>query len=358
MIRGTASILGEICHRHDAATCVPNGHSIPMLAPYEVAVLYGQGYGTIELPLGEAISVLRNDFELVEIYVQSQVAGVFEPLIAEHFALSSGRWVIVARKRHPGLEPRIVGIMLAKDEADVVGRVIEKLSSTLHMLYYAAGDPQTAEAIVAVAPANWARAVPPPISPSQRYTDGFRQNLLDAARADAVTDHDPRPLWVMVVQGDEIYHDDLRFHIDLAQKERATVMTCQVATFLIHESQREGWNWSLPIEERLTHYIWDFGEHTGFLDFPWIHYRHEEHMRAHPHGIYPAKWASARPVRKHYPFRYPDQAHARVVDRLASGWQPHYKHYVDIFMGAEAAGRLVQKFWNWFPEAERVGGLW
>ena len=170
-------------------------------------------------------------------------------------------------------------------------------------------------------------------------------------------------MWVVCAQGDEVFRDDLRHHIMLAHVERATVMTCQVATFLLHESQREGWDWALPLAERLTHYIWDYGEHAAHLDFPWIYYNPAEHMRAHPHGIFPGRWARARPVRAHYPFRSPEQALARIADRLCAsaarphGWQPHYENYRSIFVGDLAAGREVKRFHGWFPEAERVEGI-
>jgi hypothetical protein len=318
--------------------------------------------------LQERLVELRDRFEIVEVYVRpAGDESVFEPFTSRHLALE-GECVVVARRRHPSNEPRIVGIMLAKDEADAVPEIIGALGKQVDALYYFAGDTATAEAIVRHSRPGWARAVN---IPERRHADGLRQYLLEQARKDAITDSDPRPMWVMNAQGDEIYHDDLRHHIMLAQAERATVMTCQVATFLLHDSQREGWDWTLPLEQRLTHYIWDFGEHAGQLDFPWTYFDPNEHMRAHPHGMFPGKWATARPVRKHYPFRSPEQAQARIADRLKSGWQPHYENYTDVFMGREAvqapgqvvkyfeaAGREIKRYHGWFPEAERTGGVW
>jgi hypothetical protein len=262
-------------------------------------------------------------------------------------------------------EPRIVGIMLAKDEADVIPEVVPELARHLDALYYFAGDVVTARAIVAHAPEPaWARAVTVPDVP---HADGLRKYLHEQARRDAITDGDTRPMWVMVVQGDEIYHDDLRRYILRAHDEGATVMTCQVATFLLHVSQQEGWDWAQPLARRLTHYIWDFGEHAGFLDLPQRYYEPGEHMRAHPHGVDAAadgaKYASARPVRKHYPFRSPAQARARLEDRLKKtaahgrGWQPHYENYRSIFFEFSAAGRHIRSFEGRFPEAERVPGF-
>jgi hypothetical protein len=243
---------------------------------------------------------------------------------------------------------RIVGIMLAKDEADAVPDVIPPLVRALDALYYFAADAETARAIHKASPPGWARAVSPPDIPP---ADGLRRYLLEAARYDRAIDRDTRPMWVMVVQGDEIYHDDLREYVLRAHAAGACVMTCQVATFLIHESQREGWDWTLPLDKRLTHYICDFGEHTGFLDSPFIYYEASEHMRAHPHGLPEGKiaYSPARPVRKHYPFRSPEQARKRIEDRLKSGWQPHYWNYKDVFMSEEAAGRPIFRFNGIFP---------
>jgi hypothetical protein len=361
-VRSTAELSEEIRARHG---CIWHGGvmgDVPDLAPYDAIAISSLSDVSIAASLSDALPKVRVAYEVSEIYVRPRGDGtLYEPLAPGHFALE-GEWVMVARRRHPTSEPRVVGIMLAKDEADAIPDVVARLSTSLDALYYFAGDAATAAAIVASAPdPSWARAVPDPGTP---HADGLRHFLLERAREDALVDGDSRPMWVMVVQGDEVYHDDLRLHIRLAQAERATVMTCQVATFLIHESQRENWDWAQPLDKRLTHYIWDFGEHAGFLDFPWIYYAPSEHMRAHPHGIYPDKWASARPVRKHYPFRTPEQARARIEDRLRGsaahphGWQPHYENYRDVFVGDRAAGREVKRYHGWFGEAERVTGIW
>ncbi len=317
-------------------------------------------YDTVMIPISvlssDTLQEIRSQNEILDIFVREHVENaVFEPLEARHFTFAfDSECVVIARKRH-SVPPRIVGIMLAKDEADAIPTVLASLADQIDVLYYFAGDVATADAIVANARPGWARAIP---DPKLRHTDGLRHFLLEQARRDAETDGDPRPMWIMNIQGDEVYHDDLRRHIMLAQAERATVMTCQVATFLLHESQREGWDWTLPLEQRLTHYIWDFGEHAGFLDFPWLYYMPSEHMRAHPHGLYPARYASARPVRKHYPFRTPEQARARIEDRLKSGWQPHYENYRDVFLSGKAADRDIKRYHGWFGDAERTEGIW
>ncbi len=363
MIRPIARSLEEIHERH---ACVRRVNNVdPLLLPLDTApyaaITIVASCDAIAATLTTALPALRADYEVHEIYARVRGDGsLFEPLASRHFA-HEGEWVAIARRRHPSNEPRIVGIMLAKDEADAIPEVVPNLTKALDALYYFSGDTATHEAIQASAPAGWAHHVSL-VAVYASHTDGLRQILLEAARADAIDD--PRPMWVMVVQGDEIYHDDLRQHILRAQTERATAMTCQVATFLLHESQKDGWDWTLPLAARLTHYIWDFGEHAGFLDFPWIYYVPTEHMRAHPHGIFPAKWTSTRPVRKHYPFRTPEQAKARIEDRLRvslthpHGWQPHYKNYRDVFVGSNVAGREVKNYHGWFGEAERVEGIW
>ncbi len=226
----------------------------------------------------------------------------------------------------------------------------------LDALYYFAGDAETGAAIDAASPPGWARRVRVPDVP---HSDGLRHYLLEAARADKLTDGDTRPMWVMPVQGDEVYHDDLRAAVLRSYATGACVMACQVATFLIHESQREGWDWTQPLSTRLTHYIWDFGEHCGFMDGPEIHYEPTDHMRAHPRGLKegPIAYSTIRPVRKHYPFRTPEQARARLADRLKvtarhpEGWQPHYRNYEGVFLSGTAAGRSIKRFnGSSFPE--------
>lgn len=331
--------------------------------PYELAAYYGRG--SLRSALDTTIPILRRDYELTEIYVRVLEQPTFWNFTPRHFDLfppeTKWEWVAVVRGRDYHAPPRIVGIMLAKDEADIIPDVLRHLSQHLDALYYFAGDDKTAACVAACAPSGWARAVC--IPPNLPHADGLRQYLLAAARYDNQVAGDMRPMWIIVVQGDEIYHDDLRRYVLRAHEERSTMMTCQVATFLLHESQRDGWDWSKPLNERLTHYIWDFGEHTGFLDHPWDWYDIQEHMRAHPHDTFPEIFAPARPVRKHYPFRSPTQARARIADRLRAtpdrtqGWQPHYKNYEQIFVGDIAAGREVHRFQGDFPEAERIRGF-
>ena len=315
--------------------------------PDEDMVVASAEEGPCAPVLSQVVAGLRERHEIVDAYVRHRKSHHYTPL--RDLAPLEGQWAFVVRPRKNDPSFRLVGIMLAKDEADAIPEVTASLRSHLDALYYRAGDVATGEALAEHSP--WARSVP-----GSALTDGYRQRLLQAARADAASDGDPRPMWVMVVQGDEIYHDALRQHVERAHTERATVMSCQVATFLLHESQR-GWDedaWRRPLAQRLTHYIWDFGEHTGFLDFPWIYYDASEHMRAHPRNLFPARWATARPVRKHYPFRSPEQARARIEDRLKTGWQPHYENYKAIFMNGSAAGRMIQTYnGSDFPEAER-----
>lgn len=346
-MRTTAQSIDEICARY---SCKQQTRETFINAASDKMVVVVLDMAS----LASAIPILRGGYEIVEIYVRPDSAdAVFEPLDANHFMVD-GQVAAIVRRR-VGNEFRMVGIMLAKDEADVIPDVIANLKPNLDALYYFAGDEATQAAIVEHAPPGWARNVV--IPPDLPHTDGLRHFLLEQARTDALTDGDFHT-WVMSVQGDEIYDDNLRQHVLRAQRERATVMTCQVATFLLHDSQRDGWDWTLPLEKRLTHYIWDFGEHAGFLDFPWIYYTPSEHMRAHPHGLYPAKYASARPVRKHYPFRTPDQTLVRIRDRIKSGWQPHYQNYLTLFAYDKAADRDVKRYFGWFPEAERVEGIW
>lgn len=351
----TFSTEDDICayYKCVATSGDASGASVPDVSDYAVVAITP----SVDLPIGASLTtclaVFRDKHEVEAIYVRPLEAGAFEPLYEGHLSYF-GKWVVIGRRRRVGVDPRIVGIMLAKDEADVIPEVLGSITSILSRLYFHAVDEVTEVAILENSPLGWAISCPP--LDGQKRTDGHRQVLLDYARADR--GDDVRPMWIMNIQGDEIYDDDIAHHVRLAQIERATVMSAQVATFVLHESQREGWDWTLPLRQRLTHYVWDFGEHAGFLDFPWIYYDREEHMRAHPHGFYPSKYAAARPVRRHCPFRSPEQARARIEDRLKSGWQPHYKNYQDIFMDKEAAGRSVKRYFGWFPEAERVEGLW
>jgi len=356
--RTAAASFDEVMARHGCVQKVREPKPEDA-APHEtIAIVFDEG------PLSRltgALPAIRDGYELVEIYVRNTDGALFEPVFIGPFAFD-GEIIAVARRRQPDDRPRIVGMMLAKDEADAIPEVLAQLHNALDALYYFAGDPATADAIVRHSPPGWARAIRDPGLP---HADGLRQFLLEAARADAVTDADLRPMWVMSVQGDEIYHDDLRRHILHAHRARATMLNAQVATFLLHESQKDGWDWSQPLDRRLTHYIWDFQEHAGFVDFPWLHYLPAEHMRAHPRCVFPREWADPRswPIRRHCPFRSPEQARARLEDRLRStkahpnGWQPHYKNYADVFVGDSAAGRPVRRYKGAFTEADRHPGL-
>lgn len=353
-MRIPAASLEEICTRHGCVESIdrPDALSTSVL-PYATSAITWKGDNAVITSLHKAFPTIRGGHELEEIYVRPAGEVAFSPIVSKHLSCQ-GSIVVVVRKRHPIHDPKIVGIMLAKDEADIIPDVIASLFPPLDALYFHADD-ATRDAILASSPTGKAHELK--IQPPPGVRDGYRQALLELVRSDVGDDH--RPTWILVVQGDEVYSDDILHHIRLAQIESATVMNAQVPTYVLHESQHDGFDWTLPIEKRLTHYIWGGSEHAGFLDFPWVYYRPEEHMRAHPHGLYPAKWASARPIRKHYPFRNPSQARARIADRIASGWQPNYAKYnADVFVGDTAFGLPVKMHYGWFGETERVEGIW
>ncbi|TAL40821.1 MAG: hypothetical protein EPN91_12275, partial [Salinibacterium sp.] len=167
---------------------VRHGVTGPALEPYAAAIVSGEG--PVHATLDPALLRVRDGHEVVEVYVRlAAYAGlpplrVYEPLCSRHLALN-GEWVIVARKRHLNNEPRIVGIMLSKDEDDVANEVIPSLAQWLDALYFFAGDQATHDAIIKHAPEGWARAIPDPRLP---HSDGLRHFLLEQARRDALTD--------------------------------------------------------------------------------------------------------------------------------------------------------------------------
>ena len=352
-----AKDVDEIYFRHEAIKVIHDKNEVVGDVTFEGVVILAPGtVVSLNISLGPLILFIEdNDFTVEEVYVRPLGMDVFVPITGELFSFR-GNFAIVCRRNSLVSGQRRAGILMAKDEADIIEDVLVGLSNWIDYLYGSIGDEATLN--VAKKCQHLFRECFLFERISQVCTDGFRQALLELARNKKVESCDNRPMWVFAVQGDEIYHDDMQHHIRLAEAGHHTAMTCQVATFVMHKSQENGWDWTKPIDKRFTHYIWDFGEFIGWKDRPWIYYSQDEHMRATPHGIWPARWSPARPIRKHYPFRSPEQAKIRIADRLTSGWQPHYKNYVDIFMEEQVANRPIKIFHGWFPEVERTEGIW
>lgn len=243
----------------------------------------------------------------------------------------------------------LIGLLQTRNEVDFISEVLDNLSKNLDVVYALdMSDDGTDEIIRNHSIVR--ELLRPEDIPKTKMTDGCKKYLLDHARRDWPN----RTRWIFNVQGDELFESDLHETVLLAEKEGATRINVQVPTFILHKSQRDFFEREEHINKSpvdyMTHYIWGGGEYAGAKDFPWIYFNPEVHMKNHPFGIFPSRMLNKWPVRRHYPMRSPQQTEARIQDRLASGWQPNFINYQDIFFENEANGLEMKKYYGWFPE--------
>jgi hypothetical protein len=149
--------------------------------------------------------------------------------------------------------------------------------------------------------------------------DGIRQLLLSR-----IQDEYGNEGWIFPIHSDEIFWGNPASLVDRALDERANVLNCLIAHFILHESDSKTEHLE-NITDRKLWYFMGQAENCGFKNMPGLYYNFFEHMRTIPHGFHPLTTCSRFLVRRHYNQRTPEQLLKRAKDRIETGWQPAYE---------------------------------
>lgn len=222
------------------------------------------------------------------------------------------------------MTPLMIGLMLSKDDGDIIAEVMESYHRQLDIIYCIDASSDNSLAIIkSVSKVKYAVHESELGIDGSMLKDGIRQLLLSRIQDDCGYDG-----WIFPIHSDEIYHGNLTNLIEAAQSEGANVVNTMIAHFVLHPSENGGYDSedeTESITERRKWYFLGQCEICGFKNQQGIYYNFFEHMRVLPHGIHPVKTCSRVIIRKHYNCRNPQQLTDRITDRLARNWQPAYK---------------------------------
>lgn len=231
---------------------------------------------------------------------------------------------------------RIHGIMLVKDEADVVGEVVEAALGWIDAIYvFDNGSTDGTWELIHELASRDARVVPFKQDP-RPFSQSIRGEVFRAfrRRADAGD-------WWCILDADEIYIDDPRAFLGRVPARHGEVWSASYQYYFTDEDARRyeedprGFL-RMPVRERIRYYQNNWSESRFFR-----HHRgliwpedHGEHVYRRPLGrlpVYPHR------IRlKHYQYRSPEQIEARLRSRL--GVSGSYRHEQDANWGAELLG--------------------
>ncbi len=179
-----------------------------------------------------------------------------------------------------------------------------------------------------------------------RVRDHHRQALLDAARERFGFGH-----WYTLMHGDEVFHDDPRRVVALAERQGATVVNWAAMQFFLHVSD-EGKDETGPVQERVTWYSPFWVEVRQFRCRPQAAYRVGEHGRVVPRGV-GRRTLDRLPVLKHYPFRSREQAARRLGAMSDRGFSGSDVAAAEVYRERyEPRYRQVRRFDGSFHELE------
>jgi len=224
----------------------------------------------------------------------------------------------------------LIGLLVTRNEEDIIEEVLNEYKKHFDaILAFDMSDDRTGEIIQSFDIVKYYTDCEKSGIPREFLRDGVRQLLL--ARAQEMHSYDG---WIFSLQGDEIFHGEVKEIVEIAETEKANLINCLVANFLIHTSERVSICFEDPkrsIQERRLWYFFSLPENAGFKNQRGLYFLWFEHKRIIPYG---AQWklCSKLIIRKHYPFRTPEQARKRIEDRVASGWQDNYRDIESVFI--------------------------
>ena len=162
--------------------------------------------------------------------------------------------------------------------------------------------------------------------------DGARYYLLEKARELYGYNN-----WIGVIHGDEIYSRDPRPFLTRVNPFDTPILQIRLCHFFLHTEEKGNWPYllELPVEQRVTHYMWPgTPEDRFFYDDGIVHYNPSRHSLVVPYDYNVKRKLLNHFIIKQYNYRSPDQMRDRAIQRVDSGWQRnHYQHIIneDLF---------------------------
>ena len=227
------------------------------------------------------------------------------------------------------LDADMVGIMMTKNEADILPEILDRWSS-LHIPIIALDDSDDGSFEILQSYWNVMAYKQSDFHDTniQGSGDWMFQTLLELKRK-----HYGINNYVFVALGDEYWPLDPFKIVQKMQKEQATYARFHSLQFFMikdimdsWDSEKGEWRESMLNRQRLQYCSPGVLEDRIFYDDGLINYRKDQQFDTLPEGAR-AKELSINPFIYHYPVRNPIQAAARAKDRVERNYQPFYEHH-------------------------------
>jgi len=245
-----------------------------------------------------------------------------------------------------------IGLLLTYNEVDIVDEMLQANAGGVDAILALDGsDDGTAERLKAH-PAVELVLRDEDVAPGGRVRDDHRQALLDAARERYGPGH-----WYTLMHADEIFHDDPRAVAIAAGRQGAHIVNWAVMQFFLHPDDRAT-DPAAPVQQRVRWYSPFWVEVRQFRDRSGARYRPGEHGRVFPRGVGIVPYRRM-PILKHYPYRSPEQAAARLGAMAGRGFSGSDAGEPVFRTRYESRYRVARRFDGDFGtfEMKRQGGL-
>lgn len=228
-----------------------------------------------------------------------------------------------------GDDDRLIGMMMIRDEDDVLGETLAGAVRWFDRIYVLDGttDPDRVartDAILAARPEVCWHARDADWFP-EGVTDGARQVLLDRIRRDHGVDN-----WIGVLHADEFLDQDPRPMLAARHPALHPSLRVRVAHAFLHPDDEHRWSSAVPMRQRVRHTMWPgVPESRFFFDDGSRDFDVALHSKVIPRSHRPGELVDGYVIVQ-YNERDPDQLVARARSRAASGWQ--VEHYARVLV--------------------------
>jgi len=233
-------------------------------------------------------------------------------------------------KRIPNSSKRLIGIMMIKNENDMLRETLNNLTKIYDRIFILDGTEPEEEFYKGNKILNEFEEVKLVLRDSETkgpfpLRDGARKYLLERVREDYGKNN-----WIGVLHGDELYTKDPRLLLKNVNPKKAPVIKIRLCHFFLHSDDEMNWGKlkNYPVEKRVTHYMWPgTPEDRLFYDNGKINYDPKKHKLVVPYGHHVKRIMMDDFIIKQYNYRNPEQMELRAKQRIESTWQNnHYGH--------------------------------
>lgn len=229
-----------------------------------------------------------------------------------------------------------IGIMMTRNEADVIDEVMTELKKYFTQILVLDGSSDGTDEIIRSYD-NVKYFIKDSELPYEgRVKDGARQFLL--SKAQEMFGYDG---WFTILHGDEIFYDNPNKIIELAESQKAERVNWQPMNFYLHESDKHRDLLSIKsVQERVLWYSpAQFLEIRQFKNKKGIFYNKNRHSVVVPDGVgvLPLLYF---PIYKHYPCRSPLQ----MIEKNKEGKKIGF--FSPTFVGKESVDACFSEKWG------------